>query len=92
MIAKQAIYTGRVQGVGFRYSVKQIAAGFDVQGTVRNLPDGTVEVKVMAWEEEELDAFFEEIDQGQIGSFIKETEIISIPHLEEISGFSIIRD
>ena len=40
----QLIYSGRVQGVGFRYTVKQVAAGYDVAGTVRNLPDGRVEL------------------------------------------------
>ena len=37
MIAKRTFYSGRVQGVGFRYSTKQIAMGFEVTGTVRNL-------------------------------------------------------
>ena len=35
--SRRLIYAGRVQGVGFRYSVKQIATGFDVTGWVRNL-------------------------------------------------------
>ena len=35
----QVIYSGQVQGVGFRYRVKSVAAGFDVTGTVRNLPE-----------------------------------------------------
>ena len=38
------LYTGRVQGVGFRMTVRQLACGFDVTGTVRNLPDGRVEL------------------------------------------------
>ena len=36
MIAKRVIFTGRVQGVGFRYTTKEIATGFDVCGTVKN--------------------------------------------------------
>ncbi|MGH7662574.1 MAG: acylphosphatase [Vulcanimicrobiaceae bacterium] len=35
---------GRVQGVGFRYTVMKIAARFEVAGTVRNLPSGAVEI------------------------------------------------
>ena len=37
-------YSGNVQGVGFRYTVKSIATGFEVTGAVRNLPDGRVEL------------------------------------------------
>ena len=33
-----------MQGVGFRYTAKTVATGFEVTGTVRNLPDGRVEV------------------------------------------------
>ncbi|MGD0088020.1 MAG: acylphosphatase, partial [Verrucomicrobiota bacterium] len=35
-------YSGHVQGVGFRYTTKTVATGFEVTGTVRNLPDGRV--------------------------------------------------
>ena len=47
MIAKQVIFEGRVQGVGFRYTVKDLARGFDVCGEVTNLPDDSVEMLVM---------------------------------------------
>ena len=40
----EILYSGRVQGVGFRYTVKQVATGFEVTGTVRNLADGRVEL------------------------------------------------
>jgi acylphosphatase len=42
-MARHVIFKGRVQGVGFRYTVRQIAARYDLAGTVRNCPDGSVE-------------------------------------------------
>jgi acylphosphatase len=58
MASTQVFYEGNVQGVGFRYSVKQIAKGFDVTGWVRNLPDGRVELQASG-ETAELSAFLE---------------------------------
>jgi acylphosphatase len=40
----RVIYRGNVQGVGFRYTTRNLARGFDVSGYVKNLPDGSVEV------------------------------------------------
>jgi acylphosphatase len=91
MPAKQILYSGRVQGVGFRYSTKQIASGYDVTGSVRNLPDGRVELKAMAHEADELDAFLAAIDESNLGSFIKEREMSSIPALVGVRSFSIER-
>jgi len=91
MFAKRVLYTGRVQGVGFRYSTKQVAAGFEVQGEVRNLEDGRVELQVMSWDDAELDEFLQEILDSQLGSLIKETEIEDIPPLENVRGFSIVQ-
>ena len=48
-------FTGRVQGVGFRYTAQHIARGRPVKGYVRNLPDGRVEM-VMEAEAHDLDA------------------------------------
>ena len=41
---REIIYTGNVQGVGFRYRTVRIARQFPVTGYVRNLADGTVEL------------------------------------------------
>ena len=49
-------YSGHVQGVGFRYTVKTVASGFEATGTVRNLPDGRVELTAEG-PREELEAF-----------------------------------
>jgi acylphosphatase len=43
-ICKRVQYRGRVQGVGFRYTVQHMAEGFPVAGHVRNLSNGDVEL------------------------------------------------
>jgi acylphosphatase len=91
MPTKQIIYSGRVQGVGFRYSTKQIASGYEVVGTVKNLPDGRVELQVMSQDSEELEDFLAAIDESNLGSLIKEREISSIPALVGQRSFSIVK-
>lgn len=91
MIAKRVIFEGRVQGVGFRYSVKELSKGFDVTGTVKNLPEGTVELAVMG-EDEEVAEFIQEItDESEMAHYIKNHTAQSIPLLEGIKGFTISR-
>ena len=67
-------YSGRVQGVGFRYSAREVACGFEVTGSVRNLPDGRVEL-VAEGDEEEVKAFLEAIHQSQLGNCIRGEDV-----------------
>jgi acylphosphatase len=74
VISLQVLYQGNVQGVGFRWTVRHAAKGFDVTGCVRNLPDGCVELQVTG-EEDEVRAFLGCIAQGELHSLIhKQTE------------------
>lgn len=50
------LYSGDVQGVGFRYTACRVAAGLAVSGYARNLPDGRVEC-VVEGEAGQADAF-----------------------------------
>ena len=71
MLAKQVIFEGRVQGVGFRYTVKDLSRGFDVCGIVRNLADGSVELQVMG-EPDEVESFIKEIaEESNVAHHIK---------------------
>lgn len=65
-------FSGRVQGVGFRYETLQIAKGFEVTGFVKNLPDGRVQLEAEG-EEAEVIAFVEQLEED-LASFIRETE------------------
>jgi len=89
MFAKQVLFSGRVQGVGFRYSVKRIASGFEVIGWVRNLPDGRVELQAMSHDDEELDGFIQEIQDSSLAGNIQDAEIHIIPPLSGVKGFTI---
>ena len=74
MTSLQVFYEGHVQGVGFRWSVRHAAKGFDVTGWVRNLPDGRVELQVTG-EEDEVRAFLDRVAQGELHALIhKQTE------------------
>ena len=91
MVAKRVIFSGRVQGVGFRYITKEIVTGFDVVGSVRNLPDGTVELKIMGETDEVEDYLAEITKESPVAHFIKETQVEEIPLLENAGGFRITR-
>jgi acylphosphatase len=61
-MGKSVYYTGRVQGVGFRATVADIARTHPVTGWVRNLPDGRVQVLVEG-ADEAVEAFLAAVRQ-----------------------------
>lgn len=67
------LYEGRVQGVGFRYSTKMVARGFEVSGWVRNLADGRVEMAAEG-ARQEIDDFLEAIRESHLGGLIHHEE------------------
>lgn len=69
MIRYRIYFSGHVQGVGFRYTARQVARAFNVAGYVENLADGRV-LLVAEGEPEELDRFVEELS-AQMGQFIR---------------------
>jgi acylphosphatase len=85
-----ALYSGRVQGVGFRYTAKTVAAGFEITGTIRNLPDGRVEL-VAEGLREELDAFRAALHDAGLAGFIRDEQINWADAKNEFRGFEIVR-
>src|SRR5690349_10975405 len=79
-------YSGRVQGVGFRYTVKSVARSFEVAGTVRNLPDGRVEL-IVEGQSAELEAFRKAIQDSELGHFIRQEETARSSATNEFRGF-----
>jgi len=88
MISLQVFYEGRVQGVGFRWSVRHIAKGFDVTGWVRNLVDGRVELQVSG-QEEEVMAFLDAIKNGELASYIRKQNQVKLESPLNAHGFEI---
>ena len=86
----EAWFAGRVQGVGFRYTVKKLATGFDVTGTVANLSDGRVHL-VAEGEASELEDFLQALPNAGLGSLIRETEVQWTDPAGNLRGFEIIR-
>lgn len=83
-------YSGNVQGVGFRYTVRTVANGYEVTGTVRNLPDGRVEL-VAEGERAELEAFREAIRDSGLASFIRDEAASWSAATGQFRGFEIAR-
>lgn len=73
MVCKRVYYTGRVQGVGFRYNTRGLADGFAVTGYVKNLPNGQVEVMAQG-APDQVDAFLAAIG-GRMTQFIERVTV-----------------
>jgi acylphosphatase len=86
----RVLYSGQVQGVGFRYTVKSVATGFDVTGTVRNLPAGGVEL-IAEGLQSELEAFRQAIGQSGLDHFIRDEDVSWSEARNEFRGFEIVR-
>jgi len=82
------LYSGHVQGVGFRYTVKSVAAGFELTGSVRNLSDGRVEM-LAEGVHEELEAFLQAIRDSGLDHFIKKEDVSWSEAKNEYHGFEI---
>jgi len=86
----QVVYSGQVQGVGFRYTVKSVATGFDLTGSIRNLPDGRVEL-IAEGAKDELEAFRQAIRESGLEHFIRNEDIAWQEASREFRGFEIVR-
>lgn len=80
-------FQGRVQGVGFRYAVMEVARQFDVSGYVQNLADGRVRVEAEG-AQAELDRFIAAIE-AQMQGYIRKVEKGFHARVRQFTGFQI---
>jgi acylphosphatase len=83
-------YSGRVQGVGFRYTAKTVAAGYEVTGAVRNLADGRVEL-IAEGGRAELEAYRQGLLDAGLAGFIRDEQVNWADAKNEFRGFEIAR-
>ena len=80
-------YSGRVQGVGFRYTARSLAEQFDVSGYVQNLPDGRVRLEVEG-DAAEIERFLQRLRQRMAG-YIQEQKVDVQSARGDYDGFQI---
>lgn len=84
---REVLFSGHVQGVGFRYTTQDIAKRFDVRGYVRNTRDGRVEL-VVEGRRDEIARLIAAIHE-RMGSFIRDVKSDARPASGEFADFSI---
>jgi acylphosphatase len=83
-------YSGHVQGIGFRYTAKTVATGFEIVGTVRNLPDGRVEL-IAEGAHPELEAYRTALRDAGLAGFIMDEHVQWTEVLNQFRNFEIVR-
>jgi len=87
MTAKRFIFTGRVQGVGFRYAAHGIANRLRLTGFVRNLPDGDVEMLVQG-QADDVEDCLDRIN-AEFSGYIREMRAEEVEYDDKFKDFRI---
>lgn len=87
MVARRYLISGRVQGVGFRFFAEAAGIRAGLDGWVRNLPDGTVEIFAQG-DESGLQSFERQIRQGPSGARVSAVDVSEAP-TSGATGFDI---
>jgi acylphosphatase len=88
LVAKRFIVSGRVQGVGFRWFVQELAALEGAGGWVMNRPDGKVEALVQG-DAEGVQRIERKIRRGPPAARVEHVEVMDEPAADRLGPFVI---
>ncbi|KHF39915.1 acylphosphatase [Halalkalibacter okhensis] len=88
LVRYKAIVLGKVQGVGFRYFTQHEALKHHINGTVRNLDDGSVEIDAEG-EREDIARFIQAVKKGPMFSKVQEIKINKQEDTKHYTSFTI---
>jgi acylphosphatase len=89
MIRGNIVISGRVQGVYFRASAREVARAHGLSGWVRNRADGDVEA-VVEGDEAAVQAFLAWCHDGPPGAYVTAVQVTTAPYTGEFQGFRIV--
>lgn len=84
---REVLFSGRVQGVGFRYTTRAIAARFPVVGFVENLRDGRVYL-VVEGDAQAIAAFVGAVE-AEMARYVTSTDSKTVPPSGEFANFQV---
>jgi acylphosphatase len=84
---ERVFFSGRVQGVGFRYAALQVAREYEVSGFVANLPDGRVQLEAEG-RAGEVEAFVTALVEKMQG-YVRKVERSTGQRAAQFEGFII---
>ncbi len=87
MVARHIIFTGSVQGVGFRFTAHRMAGRHQLTGYVRNLSDGSVEMLAQG-PAKDIDDCISDI-QNSLTGHVREVKVEEVPPNPTYKDFKI---
>lgn len=81
-------YSGRVQGVGFRYTAEKFALDLELTGWVKNLPDNRVEL-LCEGPKAKIEELMQAIQQSHLGKNIQKVHLKWLPATDEFTDFQV---
>ncbi len=87
MVRAHIIFSGTVQGVGFRFTVQRYALNLGLKGWVKNLPDGSVEILIEG-PKEVIDGLCQNVEDDFEG-YVQDREIQFMPAEKQFTHFQI---